>query len=160
MVRRVVTRDEAAKASARWRDGGRSVVLTNGCFDILHVGHLRYLEEARRLGRLIVAINSDASTRRLKGESRPIVPEADRAELLASLRCVDLVTIFDELTAEETLEAIRPDVYVKGADYGPAARPLPEAIVAEKIGTRVALIPLVENRSTTALIETIRQRYP
>lgn len=157
--RRVVSRDEAAARCARWRAGGQVVVLTNGCFDLLHVGHVRYLQQARRLGRLVVAINSDTSTRQIKGPTRPILPESERAEILAALRCVDLVTIFDEPTAEQTLVAIRPTIYVKGTDYGPAGRALPEALVAERLGTRVVLLPLVEGRSTTGLIETIRQRY-
>lgn len=160
MASRVVTRDRAIKACARWRRDGRTVVLTNGCFDLLHVGHLRYLRQARSLGRLIVAVNSDASTRRLKGPSRPIVPENERAEMLASLRCVDLVTIFDEATAEAILEEVAPDVYVKGGDYGANGRQLPEAAVALRIGARVELIPLVESHSTSALIDRIRRRRP
>jgi len=160
VARRVVSQEEALHTRQRWRREGRTVVLTNGCFDLLHVGHVRYLEKARALGRLIVALNSDASTRTLKGPSRPIVPERERAEMVAALRCVDLVTIFDELTAEVIVEALRPDVYVKGADYGPSGRPLPEAVVAERIGTRVELIQLTEGRSTTALINEIRRRVP
>lgn len=158
MASRVVAREQAIRAIARWHGLGQTVVLTNGCFDILHVGHVRYLRQARTFGRLIVAVNSDASTRRLKGATRPIVPEDERAELLASLRCVDLVTIFDEATAEAILDELRPDIYVKGADYGPAGQALPEAAVAERIGARVELIALTENRSTTVLIDTIRHR--
>ncbi len=124
------------------------------------MGHVRYLRRARSFGRLIVAVNSDASTRALKGPSRPIVPEAERAELLAALRCVDLVTIFDDLTAEKILESLRPDVYVKGADYGPTARPLPEAEVARRIGARVELIALTPEHSTSALIAKIVRRSP
>lgn len=160
MASRVVTRDRAIEACARWRRDGRTVVLTNGCFDLLHVGHIRYLQQARSIGRLIVALNSDASIRRLKGASRPIVPEGERAEILASLRCVDLVTIFDEPTAEAILEALSPNVYVKGGDYGPNGRSLPEAAVAERMGTRVVLIPTVENHSTSALVDRIRRRQP
>lgn len=159
-MRRVLSPVEARQACARWQSRGSTVVLTNGCFDLLHVGHVRYLQQARALGRLIVAVNSDASTRALKGPSRPIVPERERAELLSALRCVDLVTIFDDSTAEVILELLRPDVYVKGADYGPGGRALPEARVAERIGARVELIPLVEDRSTSALVETIRRRSP
>ncbi len=160
MTSRVVSRQQAADVCGLWRQAGRTVVLTNGCFDLLHVGHIRYLQEARSLGRLIVALNSDASIRRLKGPLRPIVPEEERAEMLAAMRCVDLVTIFDEETAAGILEAIRPDVYAKGADYGPAGRPLPEAEVAHRLGARVALIPLVENHSTTAIIDRIRRQKP
>ena len=160
MTGRIVSRDDAVKVCERWRRDGQTVVLTNGCFDVLHVGHVRYLQQARTLGRLVVAVNSDASTRALKGPSRPIVPEAERAELLAALRCVDLVTIFDDPSAEAILEALHPDVYVKGADYGPSGRPLPEAAVAERLGTRVELIALTPEHSTSALIDKIRSHQP
>ncbi len=155
---RVVSRDEAIRARERWRRDGKTVVLTNGCFDVLHVGHVRYLQQARTFGRLVVAVNSDASTRALKGPTRPIIPDVERAELVAALRCVDLVTIFDDPTAEGILEALQPDVYAKGADYGPSGRPLPEAAVAERIGTRVELIALSPGHSTSALIDKIRHR--
>ncbi|MGH2457526.1 MAG: adenylyltransferase/cytidyltransferase family protein [Chloroflexota bacterium] len=160
MASRVVTRDRAVEVRARWWRDGQTVVLTNGCFDLLHVGHIRYLQQARSIGHLIVALNSDASTRTLKGASRPIVPEAERAEVLASLRCVDLVTIFDEPTAETILDALKPDVYVKGGDYGPTGHPLPEAAVAQRIGARVVLIPLVAGHSTSALVDRVRHREP
>lgn len=160
MRARVVSRDAALRARERWHRHGQTVVLTNGCFDVLHVGHVRFLQQARSLGRLVVAVNSDLSTRALKGPSRPIVPEAERAELLAALRCVDLVTIFDDPTAEAILEELRPDVYVKGADYGPSGRPLPEASVAERLGTRVELIALTPDHSTSAVIAKIRRGQP
>ena len=153
----VVSREEAVRARDKFRERGEVVVLTNGCFDLLHVGHLRYLQAARRFGRLIVGLNSDASVRRLKGNSRPIVGEAERAELLAGLRCVDLVTIFDESDAAALLDALRPDVYVKGADYGPGGRPLPEAETAARHGTRVEFVELVDGHSTSALVEAIRR---
>lgn len=158
MAERVVSREEAASWRERWRAEGEAVVLTNGCFDLLHVGHVRYLTAARRFGRLIVGLNSDASTRRLKGPDRPIVSEGERAELLAALRCVDRVTIFDEPTAVELLRTLRPDVYVKGADYGPGGKDLPEAEAAREIGTRVELVALVPGRSTTAIVAAIRRR--
>ncbi len=139
----------------RWQSEGTRVVLTNGCFDLLHIGHARYLQAARSLGRLVVAVNSDESVKALKGHSRPIIADVERAELLASLRSVDLVTIFDDLTAERLLEEIRPDVYVKGADYGPHGRPLPESEVAARIGTRVELIELTPGRSTSTIVEHI-----
>jgi rfaE bifunctional protein nucleotidyltransferase chain/domain len=153
---RIVTPDEAASRARNWRQAGIAVALTNGCFDLIHVGHLRYLRQAREHGRLIVGLNSDSSVATLKGPTRPIVPARERAEMLASLRSVDLVTIFDDLTAGRLLEQIRPNVYVKGADYGSGGRPLPEAIVAARIGARVELIELTPNRSTTALVERIR----
>ncbi|HLH74462.1 MAG TPA: adenylyltransferase/cytidyltransferase family protein [Chloroflexota bacterium] len=160
MTSRVMTREQAVRQCMRWRRAGQKVVLTNGCFDLLHLGHARYLQAARSFGRLVVGINSDASVRQLKGPDRPLVPEAERAELLAALRWVDLVTIFDESTAETLVEDLRPDVYVKGADYGPGARPLPESLVAERLGARVELVPLVEGHSTTTLIDLIRRRSP
>jgi len=154
---RILDRDAARETCRDWQARGETVVLTNGCFDLLHVGHLRYLQAARRLGRLVVGLNSDASVRRLKGESRPIVAADERAVLLAGLRCVDLVTIFDESDAAALLDALRPDVYVKGSDYGPGGRPLPEAELADRLGIQVALIRLVEGRSTSALVEAIRR---
>ncbi len=133
-------------------------MFTNGVFDLLHVGHVRYLAQARQLGDvLVVGLNSDASTRRLKGETRPLVPEQERAELLLALRCVDAVVIFDEATADRTLEALKPDVYVKGGDY--AASGPPEAPTVRAYGGEVRTLTLVEGRSTTDLVETIRQRF-
>jgi rfaE bifunctional protein nucleotidyltransferase chain/domain len=149
---------EAAARAQSARTEGKRVVFTNGVFDILHVGHVRYLEEARRLGDiLIVGVNSDASTRALKGNGRPLMPQQEREELLLALRCVDAVVIFDEPTADRTIEALRPDVYVKGGDYaepGPPERP-----TVERYGGQVRILQLVEGRSTTDVIETIRQRF-
>ncbi len=158
--RRVVSREEAIRRCRRWQENGSAVVLTNGCFDLLHVGHVRYLQAARAFGRLIVAVNSDRSVRALKGPDRPIVPEDERAEVLAALRWVDLVTIFDEATAAEVVAALRPNVYVKGEEYGPGGRPLPEAAVAERVGARIEFIPIVAGRSTSTLIDAIRQGAP
>lgn len=153
----VVSRDEAARQRELWRAEGESVVLTNGCFDLVHVGHVRYLAAARRFGRLVVGLNSDASVRRLKGPTRPILPEAERAEVLAALRSVDLVTIFDEPTAVELLLALRPDIYIKGSDYGPGGKELPEAALAARLGIRVELVELVPGRSTTSIVDMIRR---
>ncbi len=143
-----------------WRAAGCTVVMTNGVFDLLHVGHARYLSAARALGdRLIVAINSDESTRMLKGPSRPIIPAAERAELIAALRCVDAVTIFAERTAEAVVAALMPDIYVKGGDYGKDGdideERLPEARVARAMGGRVQLIPFNDGYATSRLIERI-----
>jgi rfaE bifunctional protein nucleotidyltransferase chain/domain len=157
---RIVTPTEAAKRARRWQLEGTAVVLTNGCFDLIHVGHLRYLRQARAHGRLIVGLNSDSSVAALKGPTRPIVSASERAETLASLRVVDLVTVFEDHTAERLLEQIRPDVYVKGADYGMAGHPLPEATAAARIGARVELIELTPGWSTTALVERIRAASP
>ena len=142
-----------------WRREGRRAVLTNGVFDLLHVGHLRSLQTARALGDLlIVAVNSDASARALKGPERPIVPASERAELLAGLSCVDFAFVFDEPTAERVVAALRPDVYVKGGDYDASGKPLPEAAIVHEYGGEVVLAPLVEGLSSSNLIERIRDR--
>mgnify|MGYP000881746765 FL=1 len=150
-----VTRDNLSAFAAALRAHGQRIVFTNGCFDILHVGHVRYLGAARALGDcLVVGLNSDASVRRLKGPERPLNEEADRAEVLDALRAVDYVTIFDEPTAAELIEIIRPDVYVKGGDYTIAT--LPEAEIVRGYGGRVEFVDLVPERSTTRVIEKLR----
>jgi rfaE bifunctional protein nucleotidyltransferase chain/domain len=143
-----------------WRqilaDTDRSLVFTNGHFDLLHVGHVRYLQAARALGdALIVGLNSDASTRARK-PGRPIVPQDERAELVAALGCVDAVVIFDDLTANALVSALRPDVYAKGGDWSRPAGPRPpEAEIVAAYGGRVVFLPYITERSTTALIEKI-----
>ena len=158
---RVLTLDELHQERIRLRDRGLTLVLTNGHFDVLHAGHVRYLQQARALGdALAVAVNSDAATAARKGPLRPIVPEDERAELVAALACVDYVIIFDALTAEAVVQAVAPDVYAKGGDYaGPDAPPLPEASIVEAAGGRVVLLPLVPGHSTTDLVEQILARY-
>ncbi|MFN2115837.1 MAG: adenylyltransferase/cytidyltransferase family protein [Anaerolineae bacterium] len=142
----------------RWARDGERVVLTNGCFDLLHVGHTRYLARARALGdRLIVALNDDASARLLKGPGRPVVPAKERAELLCALRDVDAVVLFGEPTAEGVVADLAPDVYVKGGDYDDRANRPPEADVAEAAGGVVRFVPYVRGRSTSELIERIRR---
>jgi len=139
-----------------WRGQGRQLVVTNGCFDLLHAGHIATLEAARRYGNaLIVAINSDMSVRRLKGPERPVNTEDDRARVIAALACVDAVTIFDEDTAERLLDLIRPHVYVKGGDYNPET--LPEYPVIQRYGGQVVFIPLLDGRSTTNLIHACKK---
>lgn len=152
---KVILRVEAATAAARARSEGRCVVFTNGCFDILHVGHARYLAAARDCGDLlIVGLNSDESVRMLgKGPGRPLVPAAERAEMLAHLASVDHVVVFDEPTPIALIEAIRPDVHVKGGDY--RAEDLPEADVVTRHGGRVEIMDLVQGRSTTNIIRAI-----
>ncbi len=140
-----------------WRAGGNSIVFTNGCFDILHAGHIRLLHAAADEGeRLIVGLNSDSSVRRIKGAHRPILPQQDRAALLAALGCVDMVVIFEEDTPLSLIKALKPDVLVKGADYSR------EAIVGHELvegwGGRVVLAPLVENLSTTGIVEKVKNR--
>lgn len=137
------------------RAGGKKIVFTNGCFDILHAGHVRYLEKAKAFGDvLVLGLNSDASVRANKGPSRPINSEMDRAEVVGALASVDAVVLFDELTAESIIAKVRPDVYVKGGDYTLAT--LPEAKIVQSYGGRVELVSLVAGRSTTNVIEKIR----
>lgn len=139
------------------RAQSRRVVFTNGVFDLLHIGHVDYLEQARALGEaLIVGVNGDDSARRLKGEGRPFVPAAERARLVAALACVEAAVLFDDLTADRLILTLRPDVYAKGGDY--SAKPLPERPTADSVGAAVVLLPLVPDHSTTALIARIRAK--
>jgi D-glycero-beta-D-manno-heptose 1-phosphate adenylyltransferase len=168
-IRFVTLLDELIQLRQPWRDRGLKVVFTNGIFDLLHVGHLQYLEAAHMLGDLlIVGLNSDSSARELKGPKRPLVPQGERAELLLGLRAVDYVTIFDDRTAERLVETLQPDVYVKGGDYSlntndessqPNAKVLPEARIVQRYGGQVELIPYLPGHSTTELIERIVERY-
>jgi D-beta-D-heptose 7-phosphate kinase / D-beta-D-heptose 1-phosphate adenosyltransferase len=152
---KLLTRQELSARAAAWRTAGKRIVLSNGCFDLLHAGHLALLGHAAKLGDvLVLAINSDASVRRLKGPERPLVPESERAALLAALTFVDAVTIFDEDTPLAVLEAVKPDVLVKGGDYQPS-----EVIgreLVEAAGGRVEIVPLMLEKSTTSLVERIR----
>ena len=147
---------------ARWRDAAKTVVWTNGCFDLLHAGHIRSLVAARQLGDvLVVGLNSDVSVRQLKGPSRPVMPQAERAELLAALACVDAVVVFDELTPEAALTRLRPDIHCKGADYAPPhGKPVPEKALVEAYGGRVEFLPLLPGVSTTDLVERINKLRP
>lgn len=148
----VLTRQQISSRVQEWREAGETVVFTNGCFDILHVGHIKTLTRAKSEGsKLIVGVNSDASVQRLKGPTRPVNPEQDRAQLLAALRCVDAVVIFEEDTPIELLEVVRPHVHVKGGDY--QVDDLPEKEVVERHGGRIVIIGLVPGRSTTNLIQ-------
>jgi D-beta-D-heptose 7-phosphate kinase/D-beta-D-heptose 1-phosphate adenosyltransferase len=149
---KVITRQELVSRVALWKANGERVVFTNGCFDLLHIGHITVLEQARRFGdRLIVAINSDASVRALKGPSRPIVGERERGRVLAALAAVDAVVVFDEPTPLEVIVATRPDVIVKGGDYG--TETVVGAPEVQSWGGQVKIVPLVEGFSTTRLIE-------
>jgi rfaE bifunctional protein nucleotidyltransferase chain/domain len=153
----VLNLEDAVVWREQQRSAGRSVVMTNGHFDLLHVGHIRYLQGARGLGNaLIVGLNSDASTAARK-PGRPLVPQEDRAELLAALACVDVVVIFDDLDAKALAAALRPEVYVKGGDWGQPGGPQPpEAEIVAGYGGRVAYLPYVPDHSTTRLIHRIR----
>jgi rfaE bifunctional protein nucleotidyltransferase chain/domain len=159
----VAARADLVAQRAAWQAAGQRVVLTNGVFDLLHVGHLRSLQAARAQGDcLIVGINADATVRQAKGPTRPIVPAAERAELVAGLACVDAAVIFDEPTAVELIVALQPDVYVKGGDYAApgqtGGKPLPEAEAVLAYGGRVHIVPLVPDRSSTDLIARVRER--
>jgi rfaE bifunctional protein nucleotidyltransferase chain/domain len=133
---------------------GRRLVFTNGCFDLLHTGHVRYLQQARALGdALVVALNSDASVRALKGPARPINSEQDRAEVLAALACVDYVTIFPDERVTDLVREIRPHIYAKGGDYTVERLNPGELSALREVGTEVKILPLVPGKSTTAIIE-------
>ena len=148
--------EELRRARAGLREEGRRLVFTNGCFDILHVGHVRYLQRARALGdALLVAINSDRSVRALKGEGRPVMCEAERAEMLAALACVDFVTVFEEDSPRRLIAELLPDVLVKGGDY--ALDEIHGREEVEAAGGRVLALPFVEGASTTNIIERIRK---
>src|SRR5882672_2769326 len=153
---KIVSQDELIRITAREKSSGRRVVFTNGCFDLLHPGHVRCLAEARALGDvLIVAVNSDRSVRGNKGSERPLVPEQDRAEVLAALSSVDYVTIFDEPTPRELISGVLPNVLVKGADW-----PLEQVAGREEVeaaGGQVVSIPLAPGYSTAKLLEKIRK---
>ncbi|MCX7597389.1 MAG: D-glycero-beta-D-manno-heptose 1-phosphate adenylyltransferase [Armatimonadetes bacterium] len=151
---KIVPWDEVDVLVARLRREGKTIVFTNGVFDLLHVGHIRYLQEARSYGDvLVLGLNSDASTRRIKGPRRPIVPEGERAEMVAALECVDYVVIFQEDTPDELIRKIAPDVHVKGGDYTPDE--LPEAPLVRSLGGRVVVTSLVNGKSTTMTIGRI-----
>jgi phosphoheptose isomerase len=143
----------------KWRSEGKTVVWTNGCFDLLHVGHVRGLEAARSLGdMLVVGVNSDDSVRQLKGPGRPVVPASERVQVIAALACVDYVVTFAEVTPETALTRLKPDVHCKGADYAPpCGKPIPEASVVESCGGRVEFLPFVPSISTSDLIRRIRE---
>jgi rfaE bifunctional protein nucleotidyltransferase chain/domain len=146
-------KDLATKLQAH-RAQGERIVTTNGVFDVLHVGHTRYLKAARALGDvLVVGINSDACTRRLKGPSRPFVPEEERAELVSALDCVDYVTLFDEPTPVRLLEVLRPHIHAKGGDYN--AEQMPETRSVRRYGGEIVILPFVADHSTTSLVERV-----
>ncbi|MEI6323369.1 MAG: adenylyltransferase/cytidyltransferase family protein [bacterium] len=136
---------------------GKRLVLTNGCFDLLHTGHVRYLEQARKLGdALVVAINSDQSVRELKGPERPLNGEPDRAEVLAALRCVDHVSVFEGKRVTEVIRQLRPAVYAKGGDYSLETLDPQERAVLEEVGAEIKLLSLVPGKSTTSMLKRAR----
>lgn len=156
-VERILSRSEAVARAQQLHRQGKIVVFANGAFDLLHVGHLRYLEAARAQGDfLIVGVNSDDSVRQSKGPSRPILPEAERAELVASLRCVEAVVIFPEGSPATLIAELRPDVHAKGTDY--TAGSVPEKDVVRSYGGRVAIVGDPKDHATTDLLSRIRER--
>ncbi len=155
---KILTLDEAMTALTRWHEEGKKVVFTNGCFDIVHLGHVDYLEKARALGdKLVLGLNTDASVSRLKGPLRPVVNEMARARLMAALSFVDTVILFDEPTPLQLIEAIGPDILVKGDDYSVENIVGADFVLAK--GGEVKTIPLVKGYSTSSLIEKIRAAY-
>ncbi len=157
-MNKILTRDVLQKKLEALRKQGKKIAFTNGCFDILHIGHVRYLREAKKAADvLVLALNSDASVRSIKGEKRPLVNEKERAEVLAALEFIDFVTIFPELTPLELIKYLKPDVLIKGGDW-----PEDKVVGREEIkqwGGRVAIIPEVKGKSTTNIVEKIKNTY-
>lgn len=152
----ILRRENIAEFVRNLQKSGKTVVTTNGCFDILHVGHVRYLQKTKSFGDYsVVLLNSDKSVRSIKGPTRPVNTESDRAEVLCALSCVDYVVLFDEDSPRDLLDEIKPDVYTKGADY--TMETLPEADIMKKNGTKVEFITFVEGKSTTNTIEKMKQ---
>jgi D-glycero-beta-D-manno-heptose 1-phosphate adenylyltransferase len=158
MNAKILDFDELTERAGQLRARGEKLVATNGCFDLLHVGHVRYLHAARALGEaLAVGVNGDQSVRELKGIGRPVNNECDRAEVLAALKCVDLVTIFPEKRATRFIEAARPAIYVKGGDYSSDTLNAEEQALLGEIGAEVRILPFVPGYSTSKLLEHLRQ---
>ncbi|MBI2821680.1 MAG: adenylyltransferase/cytidyltransferase family protein [Acidobacteria bacterium] len=151
---KIVPLAELSRLCRQLRDQGKIIVLANGCFDLIHVGHVRYLEAAKAMGdALIVAVNSDAGVRQLKDAGRPLVSESDRARLVAGFECVDFVTVFSDPSVEQVLRRLRPDIHVKGTDYTPET--VPEAEVVKSYGGRTAIVGDPKDHSTRSLIERV-----
>ena len=147
----VLDLDQVIRETQRLRSAGEKIILANGCFDLIHVGHLRYLAAAKELGGcLVVALNSDRQTRMLKGEGRPFVPEHERAEIISGLRCVDMVTVFDDPTVENIIRSIRPDFHAKGTDYTEGT--VPERDIVAACGGKVAIVGDPKDHSSSEMI--------
>jgi rfaE bifunctional protein nucleotidyltransferase chain/domain len=156
MTNKIIEMDEIAARAKKLRDAGKKLVVTNGCFDLLHVGHVRYLQAARALGdALAIGVNGDRSVRELKGDNRPLNNENDRAEVVAALGCVDFVTIFQEVRATRLLEVVGPAIYAKGGDYTTATLDPEERATLEKIGAEIRIIPFEKGYSTSRLLEKL-----
>lgn len=150
------TLEQLRSLRSAWSERGKTVVWTNGCFDLLHVGHIRSFRDAKALGDiLIVGLNSDASVRAIKGDARPVVNQSNRAEMIAALEMVDYVTIFDEPTPVAALERLRPDIHCKSGEYADGAKPMPERDVVLGYGGRIAILPEYDVPSTSQIIERI-----
>ena len=151
-----MSREEAIRLVSQWRASGESITLANGGFDLLHVGHVRYLQAAKALGgKLVVAINSDSSVRALKGLGRPMMPEGERAEIVGAMACVDAVVIFDELDVRSLIRKVRPDIHAKGADY--TAETVPERDVVLECGGRVEIVGDPKDHSSSETIRNLRR---
>ena len=156
MIQKVLNREELSRRVAEWRRAGERIILANGCFDLLHVGHVRYLHAAKQLGgRLVVGVNADASVQRLKGPGRPVVPAEERAELLAALEVVDAVVVFPEPDVRSLISEIRPDIHAKGTDYTPESIPEREVVMA--YGGRVAIVGDAKDHSVSSLLEQLQK---
>ncbi|MEI6376489.1 MAG: adenylyltransferase/cytidyltransferase family protein [bacterium] len=156
-MEQLIAPDDLESLGKEYAAAGKKLVLTNGCFDLLHTGHVRYLQQARECGdALIVAVNSDASVKELKGSGRPLNGELDRAEVLSALRCVDHVTIFTGKRVTEVVRALRPSLYAKGGDYTPETLDPGERAALEEVGAEIRILQLVPGRSTTGILERVR----
>jgi D-glycero-beta-D-manno-heptose 1-phosphate adenylyltransferase len=153
----VLELDQVIRETARLRSDGERIILANGCFDLIHVGHLRYLAAAKDLGGcLVVALNSDKQTRLLKGKGRPFIPEYERAEIISGLRCVDIVTVFDDPTVENIIRAIRPDFHAKGTDY--TEETVPERDIVAECGGKVAIVGDPKDHSSSQMIGSLTRK--
>jgi D-beta-D-heptose 7-phosphate kinase/D-beta-D-heptose 1-phosphate adenosyltransferase len=158
MKQKIKERKELLRIIKNLKAKGKRIVFTNGCFDLLHIGHIRYLEKARALGdALVVGVNSDSSVRKLKGPKRPVLPVKERTEILSGLGCVDYITIFDERDPLKLITSLHPDVLVKGGDW--TKDQIVGSEVVERSGGKVVTIPFVKGASTSNLIETILKKY-
>ena len=157
MKNKIIDIQKLAERGKEFGAAGKKMVATNGCFDLLHLGHVRYLQAARALGdALVVGLNGDQSVRELKGPGRPINDEKTRAEMLAALECVDLVTIFSEIRATQFLEAAAPAIYAKGGDYSSETLDAEERVILQRLGAEIRIIPFEEGYSTSGLLERVR----
>ena len=158
MSNKVYAREKLADILAAEKKAGNQIVFTNGCFDLLHIGHTRYLAQAKAKGdRLVVGLNSDSSVKKLKGDKRPLIPQDERAEMLSNLEMVDYVTIFADKTAKNVIAELQPDIYVKGGDY--SIDNLPEAEVVQQYGGKIELVSEIKGASTTNIVNKILKTY-